>query len=355
MKTENKKKLEEQTISIFQDTIKKAGLEEVVNLKIIKSVFKNIGSLKIRKDFESAEMRINLSKAKKEEAEEIYQISQAIFHEIEHAKTLFLTKKEDFYSYEHLISIMEYLYYGNIFKINFEKISMSLPEAYFLKREMNKNYELSSSEIYANLASYLKLQEAYGNEFDREKNKTCSQIIQSLEFLNSNIEIHYNHYGQPINKFMMFTVHAGSYINQNKEVYNQYKILRHLFNNDGTVKSLYDIYLNINEDNEAMYKKIMTGYLASINCDYKESLQDQSFKQYVESLISDYINGTIDYYNNIEKGQIFIDNPKVLSDNLIMKKRNVKILNGIAKKYDLNLTSGTIIDSNNVYCNKLVP
>ncbi|MBQ7136350.1 MAG: hypothetical protein IJO43_00035 [Bacilli bacterium] len=356
MEKTNKKTVEEIITTIFNDVVEEHDLQDVAVLKIINSKFRPAGSVVIKKNADKVTIRVNknkVSKAKTTSVNMIYQAYQIISHEKEHVKTIHCTKSKDFYSYEHLLALMEYLYYANRYNVDFENISFDIISSFLIKAQLNKNYDLSPGEIIANLNSYIQLYEKFEGGFSKETEDNFSSIISSLNFLNDNMEVYYNEFGEPINRFMIFVTNTGAYIRKNPKVYDQYQILSHLFERDGSLKSIYEIYSNINNENEPMYQKIMTSYLTSIDCDYSEYLSDNGFKSYIEKLMGNYITGTIDYYNNLNKGLLFVDSKKPLSDNLILKKKNVQIITRLANKYNLHLSSGTIIDSNNVYVNKL--
>lgn len=67
-----------------------------------------------------------------------------------------MTKGEDFYSYEHLISLLEYLSYLYELKQPATKYNMGLVKRILLSRSRFRNYDVSTSEIKASLEGFKK-------------------------------------------------------------------------------------------------------------------------------------------------------------------------------------------------------
>ena len=72
-------------------------------------------------------------------------------------------------------------------------------------------------------------------------------------------------------------------------------------------------------------------------------MADNKFKLYLEELINNYNLNAIHYYQNIELGKIFIDNEKILYENLKIILERIQNLNKISKSYCLKRTTGIII------------
>ena len=63
----------------------------------------------------------------------------------------------------------------------------------------------------------------------------------------------------------------------------------------------------------------------------------------IENIIDNYINSVISYYQNIKLGTIFIEEEKILYENLKILLIRVKNLDRIVDKYSLNKKCGLIL------------
>lgn len=341
-----KEVLKQFTKQSFERIINAEKLSDVVNLKINSNFFTSSGVLTIDKGLTKGKVTINLyeilrKKYYKEKKE--FEIINNIYHELEHTKTLIQTKNGNYYSFEHLISLMEFITYANMFNIKFDKLSFNMQKMVKLKKMLNKNYEVSTSEINASLIGYKQSFEKYEHKLTDDDKKNITQLINVLKLLSENMEICYDHLGGCNNKFSLLLTNTSNYINKYPEVYKKYKILHNLFDEDGTVKKLSDIYSGITNENIEMYKKIMIYYIISVKDEYNAEFINNMDKKFLENIINEYMNNTIDYFKNINLCKIFIDKTKVLTDNLLIKKKNVQVLNKFIIEHNIERTSGLLI------------
>lgn len=355
MNNKNAKELKDTTIKMFEESIADTGLSNDIKLKIVN---RNIFSKKpafVILNAQKAVITLNLDHILEKDTDQnnaTMQIYKTLQHELEHIKMIFFNQKEDLYNYNHLMGLMEYLYYSNLFKNKFSKIPFLIYNYLFLKNQINKNDDCSPLEITADLVGYSETKNFFDKIMMEEDKDNYDKIISSLAFLNDNFEIFYDLSNDSVNRFYMFTLHTNSYLSKNLETLEKYGILRNIFHEDGSLKSVYELYTEINPENEKMYNRLIIDYFTSFRDDYSEYFKDNSFKTHVEKLFNDYIENAILYYNNIDLGTIFVNNRQVLVDNLKMKKRNVLVLNSISKLYGLNSTTKNILDSDHIYTYK---
>lgn len=281
------------------------------------------------------------SYANMKESNKLFYMCVTIFHEIEHIKTFEKTKNETFFDYEHLISLMEYITYLEEFDIPYNKIDIGIKTKQLITRSLKKNYKVSSSEIKCSLVGYEK---AINCCFIKNKD-TIYTIIESLRFLNNNMQLFYNKSDVPIDKFALFIIKTSKYINKYPELLKEYKILNNFFYTDGRMKNIYDIYLNINEKNKTFYDKYLINLLSVslINDNFLSSLDDDNYKEYISRLICNYTDSIVNYYENIELGNIFVGNKKILYDNLKILLLRIKNLNNLSMKCGIKYNTRKII------------
>ena len=204
----NKKRLTLKDVKLFIEETTKEELKKfgISNVKVKLNYTSIIGYSKVtvNKKIQNITMQINMNRiiidylTHMDKNKTLFRIYNTIIHEIEHIKTLTLTHKKDFYDYEHLLIMMEYL--GNLTpdKINYENIKkilnkrqITLKNMLILGKYMNVNYDFSTSELKSRLISYkesIEKFEKYLSILDKEKYQL---IIDTLERLNDKTEIAY--------------------------------------------------------------------------------------------------------------------------------------------------------------------
>lgn len=330
-------------IQKIYDIFKKECLSEGINdvdLKISKipSLFDNGNTqLKIKDGKIQYTIKLNLSNDRYDEEIDYY---LTMFHELEHIKTLKMTKQEDYYNFEHIISLLEYIYYLKKANIPFDNIKKNLILKINIANSMRKNYCVSTGEIQSTLMSYQKLKEyklSEKNEFD--------SIIRTMEFLKENMQVYYDERNIPRDKFGLFVLNTTQYINAYPKILEEYKILNNFFNKNGTVKDVYEIYQNINNKNKVFNDKFIIGLLSNFSLDgtFEKNINtDVAFKEYIENIIAVYMESVTNYYKNMSLGNVFISKDKYLYDNLEILTTRVEYLNNIIKTNCLVRKKGII-------------
>ena len=353
MNNNKRSALKEFAVSLLHKVIKEEGLEGRVDFKVIQ---KNAISNKVAFvvfDENKAVIVVNLDKLDDSDLKRAeINLYKAIQHEIEHIKMIYHPDDNDIYNYNSLMGLMEYVYY-----LQFLSCKFTIPPCYMFKyiihrKQVNYNQDCSTLELNADLLSYLKLKMNFNSDLTHEANEQYDKIIGSLQFLIDSLEIFYDVNEEAVNRFSIFVTSVGGYLKQNPGFLEQHKILRNLFTETLELKSVYDLYHEMNADNQHMYDRLILDYFTTFRADYSKFFEDNGFKQYIEGLFNKYIEQTISYYSNINLGNAFVDDRKVLTVNLRMKKRNVLVLNSIAKAYGLQVSSKNILDSNRIYTYK---
>ena len=318
---------------VFNSELEKEGLSNVT-LKIINSpLVKLNGYVKPNINDGTYQIVINLNSFKNfDEQDRIFYIYESIAHEIEHVKTYEMTKREDFYSYEHLISLLEYLSYLYELKQPATKYNMGLVKRILLSRSRFRNYDVSTSEIKASLEGFKKAKENCEKDF-----KKTDIIINSLEFLNDNLEIMYDRNRTPCIKLNIFLKNAYLYLREYPELLDKYKMLRTVFNEKG-IKSIEELYSERNEKNDKIIDNVILSLVSAKNIPESEEI-----KAYIADLISRYNQKTIDFYRNMKIGKVYIDDDRKLNDNLQIMIRKSKYLNKVLQSMGKENQYGMIL------------
>lgn len=264
-----------------------------------------------------------------------------ICHEIEHIKTFEKTKSKKYFDFEHFIALLEYISYLKDLNVPYNKIDLNVKLSRLILKKMKQNYTISTGELKSSLVGYVKA----SNSNLVKKRENVDIVIDSLIFLNNNMNICYNNSGLIVDKFAYYLIKVRKYIIEYPEILQDYRILLNFFKDDGKMKDIYDIFSNITEENKKFYDRFIINLLSVLipNQKFAESMTDNKFKLYLEELINNYNLSAIHYYQNIELGKIFIDNEKILYENLKIILERIQNLNKISKSYSLKRTTGIII------------
>lgn len=269
-------------------------------------------------------IKINANKFKRMGDYEIKkELSSILIHEIEHFKTFEYTKLDDFYDYEHLVSLLEYIFYLNTLDVSHIGINSPLGSI-LLKRLIKNNYNISTSELKSNLASRRSL------ENNSELNRFT---LNAIEMLNDSMEITYIG-NRPVSKLNLYISCACGYLKKHPKLLNEYKILKLILNDDFTLKNIEELFNSRNDMNKHVIDKII---LELVN---KNNIPNTTeFTNYLKELIRGYNDKVIYFYKNIDKGEIFIKNRSSLIDNFkYMMKKNERLH---ALCYSEELTNNT--------------
>ena len=118
------------TIRIIKEELEKLGLDNV-KIKLNYLEFRSYSSVKVNRNLDDITINVNINKILLENRGDnkklLFRLYNTIIHEIEHVKTLTLTKKEDFYDYDHLLILMEYIsqVFMELKKANVNKIKLN--------------------------------------------------------------------------------------------------------------------------------------------------------------------------------------------------------------------------------------
>ena len=171
--------------------------------------------------------------------------------------------------------------------------------------ELKRNYKTSTNELRSSLIGYMK-----ANDTVRPKSKKNTElIIKSLMFVNDSMQVVYNKNGIAVDKFAFYMAKTIKYIN--KIFYNNFII------------NLLSIIIP--------------------NEKFTNSLCDKTFKSHLEELINAYNEKAIYYYKNINLGAIYINDKKILYENLKVILSKIKNLNELSEGCKFKRTTGMII------------
>lgn len=327
---------------IFDLELKNEGINNV-KLKVLPLSFMNSSGFVVPNiEKSSYEIVINSSSySKLNEKDKMFYTCVTLFHEIEHIKTFEKTKDEKFYDYEHFISLLEYITYLEKYNIPFNKINLGIKSRQIIMKALSRNYKVSSGELKCSLVGYEK---ARNNNLIKNDGN-IDIILKSLRFLNSNMQLYYDEGKIPVDKFKLFIVKTMKYIKKYPELLKEYKILNNFFDVNGNIKEAYDIYLYINEENRDFYGKFLINLLSvsMITEKFILSLYDKEYKNYIEKLINNYNESIVNYFQNIKLGTIFIEDEKILYENLKILLLRSKNLNVLSEKCNIKKFTRMII------------
>lgn len=341
-------------IRIIKEELEKLGIDNV-KIKLNYLEFRSYSSVKVNRNLDDITINVNINKILLENRGDnkklLFRLYNTIIHEIEHVKTLTLTKKEDFYDYDHLLILMEYIsqVFMELKKANVNKIKLNgkigIKNFINIGRYMSINYEFSTSEIKSQLVAYIKSLEVFREYLTEEEIKRYERIILELRRLDNCIETAYDSNKIPIMKFSTSLMYTLGVIKSNKEYLEEFGILKNLIKEDGNLKNIYELYLDINDENREMYERLMIEEFISIRADYRKYFEDIEFKEYLERIIANYMNQVVDYFININEMGIFINNKNFIKENLKVLTKISKILSKNIEYYGLTIQAGMIIDS----------
>lgn len=344
----NCKELKQYALLYKEELNKTYNLSEKITFLFKNSRSNSNGKTFIKKNLDNIPITIylkNLINSDLNRTNILFNTYCTMTHEVQHAITFSGLSDERNYTYQQLLSALEYIHYARLFKVDVNDIKINVLDTIKLKKIMNKNYNFSLPEINANLIAYKAGLNKFKNYFNEEEFKTKQTIISSLEFLDKNMEIYYDQHENPINKFALFLHSASNYIKKDRTILERFNILKIIFDDNGNIINIYSLYKNINKDNEVMIRRLITSHLVSFQYDYSIYFKDEKFKKYIESCIKEYINNTIEFQNNLDLGKIFVEDTKILKDNLIYKYKAVSYLNNIIHKNNLDSIECTIYNS----------
>ena len=278
-----------------------------------------------------------LSNINMNERDRLFYRLNTIYHEIEHIKTFEKTKYLNFYDYSHFITLLEFISYLDEFSVKYDDFYLNIFTKVLINISLKRNYKISTSELKSSLEGYKKAKLII--------DKDISFTINSIEFLLHNIEISYTKSRLPVDKFSLYFFNASKYIKKYPHILNDYKVLLNFFNIDGTIKNIYDIYLNINIDNKELYDQFIINYLLCLNTtEYIANyFDDLLFKTYIEDLIEKYNYKVADFYNNKNLCYLYLNDKSIVNDNLKLLIYKVRKLNKLAHDYNLSASNKLVL------------
>lgn len=341
------------TIRIIKEELEKLGIDNI-KIKLNYLEFRNYSSVKVNRNLDDITINVNVGKIllenRKDKKKLLFRLYNTIIHEIEHVKTLTLTKKEDFYDYDHLLILMEYIsqiFMGfngmDVKNIRFSN-KIGIKNFINIGRYMSYNYEFSTSEIKSQLVAYTKSLEVFKEVLTEEEIKRYERIIMELHRLDNCVEAAYDVNKIPVMKFVTSLLYTIKVIESNKAYIDEFGILKNIFREDGRLKNIYELYLDINDDNRKMYERLMVEEFINIRFDYRKYFDDVEFKEYLERIIANYMNSVVDYCININEMEIFTKNKSFIKENLKILKDIMSILSKNSEYHGLTIQAGTIID-----------
>lgn len=314
--------IKEYVESILFDELDKDDINKI-SIKVINSpLIKPIAGIKPNIQTSKYTIFINMNKINKAKKEDILDnIYTSVIHELEHFKTFEYTKKDNFYEYEHLISLLEYIYYMSILNIK-TKDTNNLSKKIILGDLLKKNYNMSTGEIKSTLESRKKLGKRRNNSIDKE-------VIKGLEMLNESMEITYFE-NKIVSKIRLYLGYSVEYLTKNPSLINEYKMLSILFNNDGSLKSISELFNSRNSLNHKIIDNIILDLVDKNNIP-----DNEEFKKYFNELVINYNKKVVYFVDNIKYGEVLVDK-RNLRYNLLYMKDKARRLNGIIDELNLN-------------------
>ncbi|CDB91460.1 unknown [Clostridium sp. CAG:302] len=315
-------------IETKRENISNASLNVVYNpmLKASGSLTPNVSEGKYK-------ITINLFRFKDMSHEDkLFYIYNTICHEIEHIKPFESTKKQEFYNYNHIMTMMEYITYLSYLKLPPDKINLGIKAKLIIGKKLNSNYKVSLNEINSLLVGYKK---AINVDAFKNKKETVEKIINALELLNETLEINYGKQQIALDNFGTYYIGTANYVKKYPRILNEYKVLNNFFNSDGEPKDIYTLYKNRNNENHVLYDRFITNLLiAMTNNDVIVKIMecDQQFREYIEGLIYKYIEKAIKFIKNKDNCKIIISEEEILNDNLRMIMKSIVKINKLTNE-----------------------
>lgn len=325
-------------IETKKENISNASLKVVYN-----PLSKSYGSLSPNINDNKYLIIINLFNFKDMNHEDkLFYIYNTICHEIEHIKTFEKTKEDDFYNYNHIMTLMEYITYLSDLKLSPNRINMGVKAKLLIGKRLNRNYKVSLSEINSLLVGYKK---AIGIKSFENKKETIDKIIETLQLLNNSLEISYGSKKEVLDNFGVYYIGTIKYLREYPEVLKEYKVLNNFFYPNGQAKDVYTLYRSRNKDNYVLYDRfILNIIMETIDNSYViECMKlDVDFKKYIELLIHQYIDNSINFINNLDKCKLIIPEDEILNDNVNMIMKSQVLVNDLINKSNMEIKSSMI-------------
>lgn len=274
----------------------------------------------------------------------LFNVYNNFFHEFEHIKVIKNATNQDCCNYNYLFSVLEYIDNMKSARLTPNFNNLNCLKLFLLNQLMRKNYSISTNEINSNLVGYSKALQSLESNLMEQDVVLYKKIIESLKFLDENIEIKYVENGSYADKFSTVISNSQEYLFQNIQLLQAYPILKIIFEDNGNVKNIYSLYQERTEKNKTMYDKLIINLLLTYNFDLSSYFEDIEFKKYVERISDQYNNSCINYFKNINLGKIFVTDEKILVENLKRKKQKILLLKKLGSKYELNTNSGILLN-----------
>lgn len=323
---------------VFDIETKKENMDNVSLNVVYNPLLKESGSLNPNISNGKYKITINLFKFKDmSHNDKLFYIYNTICHEIEHIKPFESTKKGDYYNYNHIMTLMEYITYLYQLKLSPNKVDLGIKSKIIIGKRLNKNYKVSLNEINSLLVGYKK---AIQIDSFKDKEDTVSKIIEVLELLNNTLEVNYGNNNAPLDNFGTYYLGTINYIKKYPEVLNEYKVLNNFFTSDGKIKDIYTLYKNRNNENSSLYDRFILNTIISLHTNelilyYME--KDSEFKEYIESLIRNYIIQAMYFISNKDKCKVIISDDEILNDNITMISRSIIKLNKLINNSEMKI------------------
>ena len=324
------KGIEELIKQIFEERKRIKGLTNV-QLKIIKSRFKSNSFTTFDHSLNSSTVIINVSGF--DEISDVEKLKLCLYnsieHELSHASILEKGKNNNCYDWSVFITLLEYINYvpsilfdkdGRLLFCNFRQFN----------KKMKFNYESSISEISSNLDGFsLELGMIESN--NSVVLKSCQSIVLSLKFLQQNLEIGYGDEETYYDTGITYLKSGETFLKKHPIIVNKFQMLQNVFNLDGSLKDVYSLYLSINDENRELIDKVLLN-LIIIKEDELSKVNDSGFISYLSELLDRYQNDCIEYIKNLRLGFVFLENEKILINNLKIKKAKINKLKDILER-----------------------
>lgn len=124
---------------------------------------------------------------------------------------------------------------------------------------------------------------------------------------------------------------------------DQYKALRLLFSEGGTVIPIQNMYVEENHPDRLFYDESLFRYFLIMDADWDLVFQAHpGLRERIEELSNQYCEKCISYMKGNQIAKIYLSED-ALKDNTAMILKNIKRLNVLMKRYRMEQKNGTVI------------
>ena len=132
-------------------------------------------------------------------------------------------------------------------------------------------------------------------------------------------------------------------IKRSPEILEQYKALKFLFSEDGTILPVQDLYTQEDCPNRNFYDENLFRYFLMVDADWGLVFESHpGLRERIAELSNQYCEKCISYMKGNQIAKVYLSED-ALRDNTAMILKNVKRLNALMKRYRMEPQNGTVI------------